>query len=302
MVQLPPHFVRTITDVHGAAGTAWLETLGMTLQACARRWDLTVAAPFGLTYNYVAPAWGRGGAECVLKLGPPGSPDLRHEAAVLSAISGDGAARVLDFDAALGALLLERVRPGDALWSVPPAADREATAAIASVLQRWWRPVPPGLDARPLAELALGFDRYRAVHGDGGPVPAALVAAAADVWHDMLSTTQEEVLLHGDLHHGNVLRSARQEWLAIDPKGLAGDAVYDCASMLSNPHHVIPAEPDLRRLLTTRAADLAGVLGLDQHRILAWGFAHAVLSEVWSVEDHGATSGVSLLVAQALRP
>lgn len=170
------------------------------------------------------------------------------------------------------------------------------------MLKRWWRPVPPGTDARPLAELAAGFDRYRHAHPDGGPLEADLVDAARATFADLLAPTQRPVLLHGDLHHGNVLRSDRRGWLAIDPKGLAGDAAYDCAAMLCNPCHLIPAVPDLPRLLMTRAGDLATALDLDWSRVLAWGFAHAVLSEIWHVEDHDAVHGVSLKAAEALRP
>lgn len=298
---LPPQFIRTITDVHGDAGAAWIDGLGGTLEQCALRWRLRLGEPFSLTYNYVTAATRGDGEPCVLKLGVPGTADLHREAAVMGAVDGEGAARLLDFAPDLGAMLLERVLPGDALWSLP-AGDREATAAIASVLGRWWRAVPDGLDVRPLAGLTAGFDRYRQAHLEDGPLPASLVDKASTVFTDLLASTERPVLLHGDLHHGNVLRSDRGAWLAIDPKGLAGDAAYDCAAMLCNPHHLIPAEPDLSALLTTRATDLADALGLDRDRVLAWGFAHAVLSEVWSVEDHGGPHGASLLVAEALAP
>lgn len=42
-------------------------------------------------------------------------------------------------------------------------------------------------------------------------------------------------VLHGDLHHGNVLDFGPLGWLAIDPKGLHGESGFDYANILSNP-------------------------------------------------------------------
>ena len=46
------------------------------------------------------------------------------------------------------------------------------------------------------------------------------------------------VALHGDMHHFNVLRAGREPWLAIDPKGLAGDPCFDVCQFLRNPEPV----------------------------------------------------------------
>jgi aminoglycoside/hydroxyurea antibiotic resistance kinase len=42
-------------------------------------------------------------------------------------------------------------------------------------------------------------------------------------------------VLHGDLHHGNVLDFGLRGWLAIDPKGLLGERGFDFANIFTNP-------------------------------------------------------------------
>jgi streptomycin 6-kinase len=91
----------------------------------------------------------------------------------------------------------------------------------------------------------------------------------------------EPVLLHGDLHHWNILTSEREPWLALDPKGVVGEPGYEIGPLLLNP----TLQPG--HVLARRIDQLAEELGLDRERLLGWGLAHAVLSAWWSVEDHG---------------
>ena len=90
---------------------------------------------------------------------------------------------------------------------------------------------------------------------------------------------------HGDLHHGNVLSATREPWLAIDPKGVAGEPAYEPGALLRNPFPHLLELPDVRRLTSRRLDILAGALAVDRDRLRAWAFAQAVLSAVWHIED-----------------
>jgi streptomycin 6-kinase len=111
-------------------------------------------------------------------------------------------------------------------------------------------------------------------------------AAAADpLGHGTGSPRRaERAVLHGDLHHDNVLAGTREPWLAIDPHGLVGDPGYDVGSMLFNPD---PAnrDPALVALVPARIEQLADELAMPIERVTAWGFVKAMMSEVWSTED-----------------
>lgn len=97
----------------------------------------------------------------------------------------------------------------------------------------------------------------------------------------------ETVVLHGDLHHGNILSAERQPWLAIDPKGVTGEPAYETGALLRNPYPDLLQAPEPERILSRRADQLAGQLDFDRQRIVAWALAQCVLAGWFQFEDHG---------------
>jgi streptomycin 6-kinase len=296
---LPAAFRRRVTATFAPDGVAWLEALPTLLAACAQRWDLTLLPAFGnLSYNYVAPAVARDGAAVVLKVGVP-NPELRTEIEALRRYSGRGAVRLLAADAELGALVMERLVPGTPLSDEPD--DDQATAHAAQVMQTLWRPAPRS-DTFPT--LTRWFEALRRLRtrfdGGTGPLPPATVVLAEDLAVDLLRTSGAPVLLHGDLHHDNILAGERESWLAIDPKGVVGEAGYEVGAFLRNPGRRVQRARRLDRLLARRVARLAGDLGLDRQRLVAWGVAHAVLSACWTIEDGGDDWQPSIRCAETL--
>jgi streptomycin 6-kinase len=287
---------RKIMDVHGQAGVAWLAGLPALLAQCAARWSLNIQPPFPISsYNYVAPAVGPEGEPLVLKAGVPHG-ELWSEIDALLLFDGRGIARLLDFDRELGALLLERVLPGQSLWSV--AGEAEQIDALAGVLRRLWRPLPAEHPFRTIADLARGFERLRAEFDGGyGPFPPARVERAAALFRELTGGGNVLMLIHGDANPGNILRSERDGWLAIDPKGYAGHPLWDVATYLNDPP-VSLCRDDLISLQGRRVAALAEGLGAPRQAVLAWAEAHAVLSGWWSYEDHGTDWEMGMMLAE----
>jgi streptomycin 6-kinase len=152
-----------------------------------------------------------------------------------------------------------------------------------------------------VADWAGGLARLRPhFGGTTGPFPAWLVDLAENLFAELLAAAPEPVLLHGDLHHYNILAAQRRPWLAIDPKGVAGEPAYEIGALLRNPMPQISDEADLERLLARRLDQLAEFLALDRQRLAAWGVAQAVLSAWWSIEDHGHGGEGALACAGAL--
>ena len=280
---VPEAFARTIVEVFDQDGVAWLERLPATIADCERRWSLVVAPPVpNLSYNYVAPAVRSDGTDVILKLGVP-NPELRTEIAALRLYGGHGCGRLLDAEQDLGIMLLERLIPGTPLADL--ADDEAATAVAAEVMRQLWRPVPPDHPFPTVARWAKGMQRLRAEFDGGvGPFSLRLVEKAERLFAELLGSIEQPVLLHGDLHHWNILAADRQPWLAIDPKGLVGEPAYEVGALLRNK---LDVAPDVRRLTARRIDQLAEALGFDRERLLAWCLAQAVLSAWWSYEDHG---------------
>jgi streptomycin 6-kinase len=206
---------------------------------------------------------------------------------ILAAFAGCGVARVWEQEP--GAVLLERLRPGNSLVDLTlNGCDEEATDILANVIQQMSARASSMSAGELPAECATvhdwakGFARYL----DCGDVqiPRGLVVAGQRVYLNLCASERRPGLLHGDLQHYNVLFDANRGWLAIDPKGVVGEIDYEIGAFLRNPYE----QPELflsRSTIERRLKQFADRLGLDYERTLAWAFAQAVLSAIWSIED-----------------
>src|SRR5579884_718199 len=233
-VVIPDDFARRMGGFGDGAGAAWLTRLPAILTRCIERWSLRLDPPFPLSYNYVAPAW-RGGEPLVLKVGMP-DPGLAREIEALLHFDGRGVVRLIAAEPELGAVLLERLMPGSPLSRLGMERDDEATRIAAEVMLRLRRPAPEDHQFLTLRGRASGLrDLRRRFDGGTGPLPARLVTRAEALFADLLASSPAPMLLHGDLHHANILAAGREPWLAIDPKGVVGDPAYEPATLLLNP-------------------------------------------------------------------
>ncbi|HTG94026.1 MAG TPA: aminoglycoside phosphotransferase family protein, partial [Pyrinomonadaceae bacterium] len=111
-----------------------------------------------------------------------------------------------------------------------------------------------------------------------------LVREAESVYRNLALSQRQTMLLHGDLHHYNVLFDSTRGWISIDPKGVVGELEYELGAIIRNPVEL----PDFyisRAVIERRLMQLTEALGLDYDRALRWTFAQAVLSAIWEVED-----------------
>jgi streptomycin 6-kinase len=283
---IPDSLAGTIVELYGQTGIEWLNRLPSLLADCAQRWSLRVLPPFDpLSYNYVAPAVRADGTDVVLKVGVP-NPELLTEIEALRLFGGVGMVQLLDADPEQGILLLERLKPGTLLSSL--ADDAQATSIAAKVMQQLWRPAPESHPFPTVGRWVAGLQRLRdRFDGGTGPFPAIWVERAERLFAELIESMAEPVLLHGDLHHFNILAAERQPWLALDPKGVVGEPEYEVGALLRNPFPYILRVPQLGRVLARRVDQLAEELGFDRARLVSWGVAQAVLSAWWSFEDHG---------------
>jgi streptomycin 6-kinase len=187
----------------------------------------------------------------------------------------------LEFDEARGFLLLERLRPGATLCSI--SRDDEATRIAARIMRELWRPLSADHRFPTVEPWAKELDQLRPRFGGGtGPFPPRLVELAESLFRELIASSDAPVLLHGDLHHFNILSAERRPWIAIDPKGLAGEPAYDVGALLRNPNPQLCTDVEIQR---RRIDVLRDELGLDAQRMIRWGVAQAVLSAWWSYED-----------------
>jgi streptomycin 6-kinase len=264
---IPPRLAASCaTDADSAA---WLARLPATVAELANRWSLTVADPFVAAEGscaWVARAETARGIHVVLKIGIPHF-EARDEASGLRFWNGDPTVRLLDVDAASGAMLLERCEPGTSVRTEPePEQDR----VVAGLLRRLWRSPAVPHTFRPLSAQLDLWSRESEAHQHEWNDPG-LVREGLGLFHQLSRDRPSSVLLATDLHPGNVLRATRKPWLVIDPKPFVGDPAYDATQLfLSDRLEQLAADP---AGVVERFADL---IEIESARIRLWLFARLV--------------------------
>jgi streptomycin 6-kinase len=247
----------------------WLVTLPELLDKLVALWFLRLEAPFdpGGTCSWVCPVVRFDGTQAVLKLAMP-HMEGKHEIQGLRYWSGRSMVKLLEADDRSGAMLLERCLPGTTLRSeLEPAQD----VIIAGVLRRVWESTTNAADLddfRPLSQMINFWCEETIAQKNLWP-DTGLVDEGLRVMKELARPAPTDVLLSTDLHAGNVLRSQRESWLAIDPKPFVGDRSYDPVQHLVNCEARLHSNPDY---LVKRIASLTEV---DPERLRLWTFARA---------------------------
>jgi streptomycin 6-kinase len=252
------------------------------------RWSLsraTLIAETPSSWVYRVEQNGRNPA--VLKqLKPAAGDEEQRGSALLAWYGGEGAATVFD---AMGGMIFMEWLDGPTLGEAARAGrDAEATIALASVVKA----LHGARDADPPPLLPLR-QRYRGLFempASRWPVMSKdLLARAVGIAHKLFDKPAAALPLHGDLHHDNIVSTSRG-WLAIDPKGLVGDPVYEVANSFLNPMAAPKLVTDPRRIV--RLAEVYEArLGYNRKRVLGYAASHAALSASW---DIGAGKPVTL--------
>ncbi|HEX3956972.1 MAG TPA: aminoglycoside phosphotransferase family protein [Trebonia sp.] len=257
----------------------WLARLPVLVARIAADWQVEVGDPFlpGGATAWVAPARDDAGNDLVLKV-CWSHPEAAHEADGLRVWGEAGAVRLYQADELADAtvLLLEHCRPGTQLRASPP---EEHDLVIAGLLRRLWMKPPPGHRFRPLSDMCdYWANRYEERSpAERSCLKAPLAKEGIRLLCELPRSSGDALLLHTDLHAGNVLAAEREPWLAIDPKPYVGDPAYDVTQHIFNGVFVEGGDAG------ALASRMARLLDLDLNRILLWLFARAVeASPYWA--------------------
>jgi streptomycin 6-kinase len=224
--------------------------------------------------------FGRRGSESVVLKVARHQGDEWLSGRVIRAFDGCGVVRALEDTE--GAVLLERLAPAHPLTTFRDDDDAavEVVASLIALMGTSDAVAPPATPS--VRDWGRGFARY--LDNRDQPFPRRLVKRAFQEFSRLADSQRQPRLLHGDLHHDNVLFDSMRGWTVIDPKGVTGEVEYEIGAYLRNPTATLTA------LLSPAAVErrirrFAEGIDIDFQRTLRWGFAQAVLSLLWSLED-----------------
>jgi streptomycin 6-kinase len=282
-MEFPRELIETVERVFGDAGREWLPRLPEMIGECRARWGLEpgTIAP-NARFNYVELTVTRRGNPVVLKIGVP-HPELFTEMEALRLYRGRRAVDLIDADTTLGAILTRRLEPATMLWQL--GDNEQETRIAAEIMRELPLPVP---DAHHLPTFESWVERaFRFTRTEWDPevrMPRDLLDRAEEALREIQRGSPGDVVLHGDLHHENMLLDATKGWTAIDPKGVIGPHCLEVGRFLQNQ---LPPGPPVRRkeVVIERLAILAEALESPRETLAASGLVDCVLSHCWTLEE-----------------
>jgi streptomycin 6-kinase len=269
-------------------GDANMSTVDGDFEPYMHRWNLTADGEPIVTHTSRLLPVCRNDEPLMLKISH--AEEERFGGLLLIWWNGEGAVRVLAHEG--DALLMERAEGSRRLSDMARnGGDDAASRILCDVAARLHAPRPGILpEATP---LDVRFrELWPAAQAHGGVLHDCATTARL-----LLGSPREMRVLHGDLHHGNVLDGGRRGFLAIDPKRLIGERGFDFANIFCNPDATIALAPGR---LARQADVIAEAAGLERRRLLQWVLAYSGLSSAWHIGD-GSDPTLALAVAELAR-
>lgn len=256
------------------------KTMKERLQTASRTWGLTkVESIYVKEKSAVFRADSTRFGSAILKIGGD-AVSLASEFSALTEMKEKACCQVYDFDDENVLLLEERISPGTALKQEPGWERRAVT--FAQVFEAIH--VAPRDAKRYNSYLNWVKEASRSVQDHSNKQLAEGMCRAVDIAVKMFAKYPERVLLHGDLHHENIVRNVSGNYVVIDPKGVVGPPIFDIPRFLLN--ELDEREDSLERFHINRMIEkLSYLLGFPADDIYQLFFMEIMLANTWLYED-----------------
>jgi streptomycin 6-kinase len=248
-----------------------------TINIASKKWSLNNIRQFlsGSTNNYVAQAYSEiYKKDVVLKILMVNT----HEPEALMLFNGNGCVKLLEYDPIIRCFLLEYVKPGTSLAELFPKEDNKAIEITANLITI--------LHAQDLLNHANGFQTINQwlnllYDFKSKKISSDILEKAQQLSKDLLGLKPKLYLLHGDLHHENILKNSNS-WIAIDPKGVIGPLEYEVGRFIMNPIPHLLLQTDTKAIIKNRIDKFSNFFDFDKQELIDWTFVQAVLSACWT--------------------
>lgn len=280
-------------------GADMLAHVRKNLAVACERWGLTslsLVDYFSVNCIFLCRSEQFGAA--VLKIGRP-CREVNIEVSFLNEYAGGPFCRVYASDVPNGVILLERILPGTRLRETEALEER--LLAFTELYRNLHR-APQ--DAREYPTY-LGWVQRIAQFMQSQSEHTALSAymqQAERLCAALCAEYPKQMLLHGDLHHDNILLGDGGQYRVIDPKGVVGDPVFDLPRFVLNEFYGCDDLPyDVYR---TRVEAIAAYfeknLGVPARVTKQCVFIETAMAHCWNVESGEAPNLREVAYAEAV--
>lgn len=273
---------QNIVNIYGKKGETWLLNLPTLIHDLSTHWQLSQVMPVAnMTFNYVATAVTKTQQFVVIKI----SYDEKNIAAEYEALKyfdGKGAIQVIDYHKIHHALLLQQAIPGTTLkYFYPEQIDYVMNCYVDTMQKLHYQKPLYHYHFKHIDDWLQAINEFNL----NQMYSSDLTKKALYLKNELLKTMRSEIILHGDLHHDNILKN-NDEWLTIDPKGIVGETEFEIAAFDFMNINEFANQSDVGNILINRINLLAQKANLDTERIKAWVFVRLILMAAWLVEDN----------------
>ena len=231
---------------------------------------------------------------------------LKSEYHMLAKLNGNHSCKVYAFDEDKGQLLEERILPGNKLRvetslekrldafadvfeaiHIEVVEDSEIRTAD-NKLRR--REMPTYLD---WLEDVCKYSEENAAEWHGRALQALSIG------QELFEKYPDRVLLHGDLHHDNLLLRADGGYVFVDPKGVIGPEIFDLPRFILNELETEYPEDDVEHIKRV-ISSLCKKLDYPEEDVCKLFYMETVLANIWSLEDGEEVNEEYMKIAEAI--
>jgi aminoglycoside phosphotransferase (APT) family kinase protein len=252
------------------------------IKQCAQLWQLKhIKAYDNLSHNWTAKAYSTKNKKNVVLKICTNKNIFQKEKNALQYFNHNSSVKLLAFSDLYNALLLEQIKPGTPLKKLFPEHDQLATQYAADLIQKMHpKPIENNHTFATVTQWLKRLSTCK--HKE---IQQHHLDKAQAIAQKLLKIQNKQYVLHGDLHHDNILQDATS-WKAIDPQGVIGELAYEVGAYMRNPIPELYQHKDIAKIIEQRLETFARLLNIDKQRIAKWSYVQAVLAACWAAEDN----------------
>ncbi|WP_010275333.1 aminoglycoside phosphotransferase family protein [Paenibacillus senegalensis] len=270
-----------IEKITNRFGRAFYQKVLGDLASYAEQWQLSSfqLVP-SFSANLVLTCFSESYGNAVFKIGGPSS-DISAECSALSEYNGTPFCRVFEADLENQVMLAERICPGTPLRN--EASLEKRLAVFCTLYQDLHRSSEQAENYPTYLEWVSKITEYMSKRDDCTEL-YRYMKRAKELCFSICEKYPRNMLLHGDLHHDNILLGQDGGYRIIDPKGVVGDPVFDVPRFLLNEYG-----EEITRELYDDMNKMIGVLekelGIPNEILRQCLYVETAMGVCWSVED-----------------
>ena len=154
---------------------------------------------------------------------------LDHEILALKLFQGENFCKLYEYSLEDQAYIMERIVPAHTLYESAPRSERIRIAG--EIFKGLHRAGTPD-SGFPSYTGWLAAGREGTKHRKDCEGLNQYLDSAEGMLADLRKKYSRNLLLHGDLHHENILKNASGGYTVTDPKGVTGDPVFDLSRFI----------------------------------------------------------------------